>query len=140
MGRAIERGVRREVLERLSASGNGSFLAVLKRLGPASPGHLSFPIEGITLAVDMSASGPDQAAILARLDTVVARAGGRIYLVNDSRMEASLIPAMCPRQREWAAIVNRHDPEGMFTSSLVRRLNLRGHDPCPKRTSGASKL
>jgi decaprenylphospho-beta-D-ribofuranose 2-oxidase len=122
---AAER-VCREVLERLSASGNGSFLAVLKRLGPASPGHLSFPIEGITLAIDMPAGGPDQAAILARLDSVVARAGGRIYLVKDSRMDASLIPTMYPRQREWAEIVNRHDPDGIFTSSLVRRLNLRG--------------
>jgi hypothetical protein len=33
---------------------------------------------------------------------------------------------MYPRQREWAEIVNRHDPDGIFTSSLVRRLNLRG--------------
>jgi hypothetical protein len=26
-------------------------------LGPASAGHLSFPIEGVTLAVDMAAGG-----------------------------------------------------------------------------------
>jgi decaprenylphospho-beta-D-ribofuranose 2-oxidase len=115
----------REVLERLSASGNGSFLAVLKRFGPASQGHLSFPIEGVTLAVDMAAGGADQAKILRGLDELVARAGGRIYMVKDSRMDASFVPMMYPRQGEWAEIVNRHDPAGVLTSSLVRRLKLR---------------
>ena len=114
-----------EVLERLSASGNGSFLAVLKRLGRASRGHLSFPIEGVTLAVDMAAGGEGQARILRELDELVARAGGRVYLVKDSRMDASLVPVMYPRQGEWAEIVNGHDPAGVFTSSLVRRLKLR---------------
>jgi decaprenylphospho-beta-D-ribofuranose 2-oxidase len=116
----------REVLDCLSRSGNGSFLAVLKRLGPSSGGHLSFPIEGITLAVDMPAGGPEQDAILRHLDEVVANAGGRIYLVKDSRMDASFVPRMYPRLNEWAEIVNRHDPEQLFTSSMVRRLNLRG--------------
>jgi decaprenylphospho-beta-D-ribofuranose 2-oxidase len=115
----------RQVLERLSASGNGSFLAVLKRFGPSSEGHLSFPIEGITLAVDMPAGGIQQAAILEDLDRIVANAGGRIYLVKDSRLTASFVDIMYPRRREWAEIVNRHDPYGMFTSSLVRRLGLR---------------
>ena len=115
----------RQVLECLSASGNGSFLSVLKRFGPASAGHLSFPIEGVTLAVDMPANGLDQARILQRLDELVAQAGGRVYLVKDSRMDASFIPAMYPRQSEWSHIVNRYDPAGVFSSSLVRRLRLR---------------
>ncbi len=116
------------MLERLSASGNGSFLAVLKRLGRASAGHLSFPIEGVTLAVDMAAGGEGQARILHALNELVARAGGRIYMVKDSRTDASFVPVKYPRQSEWAEIVRRHDPEGAFTSSLVRRLKLRG-DP-----------
>jgi decaprenylphospho-beta-D-ribofuranose 2-oxidase len=115
----------RQVLERLSESGNGSFLAVLKRFGESNASHLSFPIEGVTLAVDMPFTGEKQAAILARLDTVVARAGGRIYLVKDSCLTPSLVSTMYPRRRECAEIVNRHDPKGIFTSALVRRLSLR---------------
>ena len=116
----------REVLERLSESGNGSFLAVLKRFGESNASHLSFPIKGVTLAVDMPFNGVDQAAILAHLDKIVARAGGRIYLVKDSWLTPSLVSTMYPRRAEWAEIVNRHDPDGIFTSALVRRLNLRG--------------
>ena len=115
----------REVLERLSAAGNGSFLAVLKRFGPGNGGHLSFPSEGVTLAVDMAARGAGQATLLDRLDAVVAGAGGRVYLVKDSRMRAEWVDAMYPRRREWAGVVNRFDPDGVFSSSLVRRLELR---------------
>ena len=115
----------REVVERLAHSRNGSFLAVLKRLGPASGGHMSFPIEGVTLAVDMPARGGVQADLLRKLDQTVASAGGRIYLVKDSRASAELMDVMYPRRREWAQLVNEYDPEGIFTSSLVRRLELR---------------
>jgi decaprenylphospho-beta-D-ribofuranose 2-oxidase len=107
------------------ATGNGSFLAVLKRLGAPSGGHLSFPIKGVTLAIDFPAGGPEQASLLRELDVVVAGAGGRIYLVKDSRLDPSFVPLMYPRLREWAEVVNRHDPEHRFTSSLVRRLKLR---------------
>lgn len=119
------REVCREVLERLSQSGNGSFLAVLKRFGPGNAGYLSFPIQGYTLAVDMPARGAEQAALLDRLDGVVARAGGRVYLVKDSRMRAEWVDTMYPRRKEWVAVVNRFDPKGRFSSSLVRRLELR---------------
>jgi len=55
----------------------------------------------------------------------VALGGGRVYLVKDSRLTPSLVDAMYPRRREWAEKVNGYDPEGVFTSSLVRRLRLR---------------
>ena len=41
----------RELLETISNSNSNSFLAVLKRFGKQE-GHLSFPIEGYTLALD----------------------------------------------------------------------------------------
>jgi len=115
----------REILERLSSSGNASFVAGIKCFGAGNPGPLSFPIKGYTLAVDMPATGETQALLLRRLDEAVTRGGGRVYFVKDSRLTPSVVDAMYPRRREWAETVNGYDPEGVFTSSLVQRLRLR---------------
>ena len=114
-----------EICETLSRTGNGSFLAVIKRMGPGNPGPMSFPIEGYTLAIDMRAGWDEQAKILDGLDRLVAEAGGRVYLVKDSRVDSRWIDTMYPRRREWAEFVARHDPRGLFSSNLVHRLNLR---------------
>ena len=45
-----------EMIERVAARGNPSFLAVLKLLGPGRAGMLSFPQEGYTLALDFPVS------------------------------------------------------------------------------------
>ena len=113
------------IVERLSATGNGSFLAVLKRFGRANPAPMSFPIDGYTLAIDMSARGAEQAQLLDELDGMVEGAGGRIYLVKDSRMRMERVDAMYPEHRKWAERIERLDPQRMLTSSLVNRLALR---------------
>jgi decaprenylphospho-beta-D-ribofuranose 2-oxidase len=107
----------------IAESGHASFLAVLKRFGPAAPGPLSFPIEGWTLALDLPAS-PALAALLDRLDAVVADAGGRIYLAKDARSRPDVVARMYPRLEEFRDVRRRLDPNGVFTSDLSRRLGL----------------
>lgn len=80
-----------ELLRQISHSGAGSFLAVLKTLGARqSPGLLSFPRAGATLALDFANRGDRTLQLLGRLDDVVAEAGGRLYPAKDGRMPAKL--------------------------------------------------
>jgi L-gulonolactone oxidase len=81
----------RELLAVIAQSGEGSFLAVLKAFGAGpSPGLLSFPMAGYTLALDFRNRGAETLRLLDRLDAVVASAGGRLYPAKDARMSRAL--------------------------------------------------
>lgn len=118
--------VLRSVIESISGTHIASFLAVLKRFGPANPGHLSFPTPGWTLALDMPAGDASLADTLARLDREVAEVGGRVYLAKDSVLHPELVPRMYPRIAEWRAVRDHLDPARQLVSDLARRLHLVG--------------
>lgn len=113
----------RVVLERLSAAGAASFLAVLKRFGDGNPAPLSFPTPGWTLALDVPA---DRAlvAVLHELDALVLDVGGRHYLAKDAHTTAAAIRRGYPRLDEWRAVQRAADPLGVWQSDLARRLEL----------------
>jgi decaprenylphospho-beta-D-ribofuranose 2-oxidase len=112
-----------EVLERVSASGRGSFLGVLKRFGNATAGHLSFPFPGYTLALDLPVSN-GLIPFLAGLDAVVLSHGGRLYLAKDAVMSPDSFAAMYPRLDEFRQIRARLDPKNRLSSSLARRVGI----------------
>jgi FAD/FMN-containing dehydrogenase len=111
------RAVLRQLLETISAAGLFSFLAVLKVFGNlSSPGLMSFPRPGVTLALDFPA-GPGVMALLARLDRVVAAAGGAVYPAKDARMAAADFQHFYP---QWERLDALRDPK--FSSSFWRRV------------------
>jgi FAD/FMN-containing dehydrogenase len=96
-----------ELLAETRASGLGSFLAVLKRCGAAgSPGLLSFPHEGVTLALDFPNRGERVFRLFERLDSIVASAAGRLYPAKDARMPAALFRSGYPRWQEFASFID----------------------------------
>jgi decaprenylphospho-beta-D-ribofuranose 2-oxidase len=102
------------------------YLAVFKRFGAEFGGPLSFPLEGWTLAIDMPAATDGLLGSLAKLDEIVAGAGGRVYLSKDLRLPPETLAAMYPRLAEFAAVRARVDPHGVLRSDLARRLGLCG--------------
>ncbi|MFZ1062157.1 MAG: FAD-binding oxidoreductase [Acidimicrobiales bacterium] len=115
-----------EAVKRLSSSGVASFLAVLKRFGPADPGPLSFPMPGWTLALDLPVGPRALAQVLDDLDELVLGAGGRVYFAKDARLAPEKVRAMYPRVGEFLEVKNRVDPRHQMSSDLARRLQLVG--------------
>lgn len=77
----------RALLSAIAESGTGSFLAVLKRCGDiASPGLLSFPAPGTTLALDFPQGTLLTTILFPKLDAIVREAGGRIYPAKDAHI------------------------------------------------------
>jgi FAD/FMN-containing dehydrogenase len=109
----------REILGRIRRSGEGSFLTVLKTFGDIqSPGMLSFPRPGITLALDFAYGGKKTLQLLDELDTIVRQSGGAVYPAKDARMSAENFQAFFPKWREFARYVDPH-----FSSSFWRRVS-----------------
>jgi len=113
-------------IARLSSSGVASFLAVLKRFGPANPGPLSFPLPGWTLALDLPVGPHALPEVLDDLDALVLEAKGRVYFAKDARLAPEKVRAMYPRLGEFLEVKNRVDPHHQMTSDLARRLQIVG--------------
>jgi len=97
----------RELLDAIAVSGQGSFLAVLKRCGAiASPGLLSFPLPGASLALDFPQQA-DLERLFARLDAIVHEAGGRLYPAKDAHMSADDFRRAYPA---WERLEALRDP------------------------------
>ncbi|MDB5582218.1 MAG: FAD-binding oxidoreductase [Bradyrhizobium sp.] len=86
-----------EMLRIIADAGQGSFLAVLKTFGDVvSPGLLSFPMQGTTLALDFANRGGPTLWLLDRLDAIVREAGGRLYPAKDGRLPPAMFRAGYP--------------------------------------------
>lgn len=98
----------KEIFSLITRSKKASFLSVLKVFGDIqSPGLLSFPIPGITLAMDFPFQGPSLLSLLNELDQIVLEAGGRVYPAKDSRMSAQSFKAFFPNWYEIEKLRDR---------------------------------
>ena len=120
--RTAGRSAARRLLEVLTARGGASFLCVIKDCGPQNRGLLSFPLEGISIALDIAITDDTQSLVDALNETVIDL-GGRIYLAKDTfsrpehfaEMEKDRLAAFEQARRRW-------DPERRLRSAQSVRL------------------
>lgn len=96
------------LLDTIAAHGAGSFLAVLKRCGAQrSPGLLSFPLPGVSLALDFPQRDAANKKLFERMDRIVAEAGGRLYPAKDAHMSGADFRRAYP---DWQRVEALRDP------------------------------
>jgi len=101
-------GVIANLLDTVASTGLASPLTVLKRCSDiASPGLLSFPMKGVSLAIDFPQSPGLATGLLPRLDAIVHAAGGRLYPAKDAHMSAAHFQAAYPG---WKTLEHHRDP------------------------------
>lgn len=110
------------LLKTIAASGQGSFLAVLKKMG-ADGGRFSFPMPGYTLALDFPVSDK-VLRLMDELDRITLDHEGRFYLAKDARLSAETLHAADPRAAEFAAMRRQSGAARAFASLQSQRLGL----------------
>ena len=106
------------ILQEVAKSGLASFLAVLKVFGDVpSPGMMSFPQAGVTLALDFPIKANKSFPLFERLADMTRDFGGRLYPAKDAAMTAAQFQAFYP---QWENFARYRDP--MLTSSFWERV------------------
>ena len=110
-----------ELLTAIADRGQTPTLAVGKWFGTRpSPGLLSFPTPGFSLALDFANCGSNTHRLLDQLDHIVASYGGRLYPAKDARMSAKVFASGYPALEQFAENI---DPR--FSSDFWRRMEQR---------------
>lgn len=112
-----------EILKAISDSGKGSFLAVLKLYGKANDNWLSFPREGYSLALDFKIE-KGLFELLDKLDEIVVKYKGRIYLTKDVRVNKETFEKGYPQIDTFRAYRKKNKMDKKFQSLQSERVGI----------------
>ena len=112
-----------EILKKIAQSKKGSFLAVLKLYGKANPNYLSFPMEGYSLALDFKIE-KGIFELLDRLDEIVLKYNGRIYLTKDVRVSKENFEKGYPNIEKFREFRKKHNMDKKFNSLQSKRVEI----------------
>lgn len=112
-----------EMLKLIADSGKGSFLAVLKLYGKANDNYLSFPMEGYSLALDFKVE-EGLFDLFDKLDEVVLKYEGRIYLAKDARVSQTVFEKGYPEIDKFRALRKKYKMNDTFNSLQSQRVGI----------------
>lgn len=106
------------IFSRIQKNHQSYFLNVIKIFGKKeSAGIMSFPMEGVTIALDFPNTGEDLMDLLSYLGEIVAGVGGRIYAAKDACMSPRIWRKMYGSQYE---IFKKYIDPGMESKFISR--------------------
>lgn len=112
-----------EILSAISKSGKGSFLAVLKLYGKANDNYLSFPMKGYSLALDFKIE-KGLFDLLDKLDEIVVKYKGRIYLAKDVRVSKKTFEKGYPQIEAFRQYRKENKMDTKFQSHQSKRIGI----------------
>ncbi|OHD96378.1 MAG: FAD-linked oxidase [Sulfurimonas sp. RIFCSPHIGHO2_12_FULL_36_9] len=113
----------KEILTKISDSGKGSFLAVLKLYSKENENYLSFPLEGYSLALDFKIE-VGLFELLNALDEVVVKYGGRIYLTKDVRVSKETFEKGYPKIEQFRDFRSKNYMDKKLNSLQSKRVKI----------------
>ena len=113
----------KEILEKISKSGKGSFLAVLKLYEEENKNYLSFPMKGYSLALDFKIE-KGIFELLNSLDEIVLKYGGRIYLTKDVRVSKESFEKGYPNIEKFRNLRKEYGMDKKFQSLQSKRVGI----------------
>lgn len=113
----------KEILKEIANSGMGSFLAVLKLYGQENDNYLSFPLEGYSLALDFKIE-PKVFTLLDKLDKIVLKYNGRIYLSKDCRVSKNVFEKGYPKIKAFRKLRKKYNLIGVLESLQSKRIEI----------------
>ena len=112
-----------EILKSISSSGKGSFLAVLKLYGKANENYLSFPMEGYSLALYFKIE-KGLFELLDKLDEIVVKHKGRVYLTKDVRISKETFEKGYPLINKFRSLREKNKMTMKFNSLQSKRVKI----------------
>jgi decaprenylphospho-beta-D-ribofuranose 2-oxidase len=113
----------KEILELISFEKMDSFLAVLKLYGPENNNYLSFPLMGYSLAIDFKITKKIY-AFLEKLDAMVLKYKGRVYLSKDVRISKEIFQKNYPKVNEFRELRDKYKMNEKFHSLQSKRVGI----------------
>jgi len=112
-----------EILQEIQKTKNVSFTSVLKLMGKQNQNTLSFPFKGYTLALDFPRD-QNLFKLLDKLDQIVIKYNGKVYLTKDSRLNKDTFRKMYKNYKIFYEFRKKNNLLNQIQSNQSQRLDI----------------
>jgi len=113
----------KKIIKIIKKSKTKPYLAVIKKMGNNNSNYLSFPIKGYSFALDFK-NDNNIIKLLNKLDEIIIKMKGRIYLAKDSTITNSNFFKMYPKANKFKKLLLKYNTKGKISSFQSIRIGI----------------